>query len=236
MVNLLPTDPHHAFIFTGKKGNGESVFSHPTTSMLNAAAHRWVRSLKLLPSLVDTDVGLQCITLNRAIVIFWGKKHENTNRNSTLLNKKNPRFMNMLYVNAHAEEMPLTRAAHGTSKPSPPLGWCTADEPLSTVTGWHGWWQQPRSAASLLQQGKVSARMEAERCRRARLSVATEAAAEVSLMRGDNVVLTLQRCAAWPHGKHGQVGCGRAVLGTRPQASAAIIQLTVPAFHFKVKA
>lgn len=45
-----------------------------------------------------------------------------------------------------AEEMPLTRAAHGTSQPSPPLGWCTVDEALSTLAGWHGWWQQPRSA------------------------------------------------------------------------------------------
>lgn len=39
----------------------------------------------------------------------------------------------------------LTRAAHGTSQASPPLGWCTVNKPLSTLTG-HGWWQQPRSA------------------------------------------------------------------------------------------
>lgn len=67
------------------------------------------------------------------------------------------------------------------------------------------------ASASVLQEGKVSVRKEGKRCRRARLSVAAEAAAEVSLLRADNVLLTLQRCAAWPHGKHGQVGCGRTV-------------------------
>lgn len=103
------------------------------------------------------------------------------------------------------EQMPLTRAAHGTSQPSPPLGWCTVDEPLSTLNGWHGWWQKAAQAAlgdaasaSVRQEGMVSVRKEGKWCRRARLSVTAEAAAEVALLRGDNVLLTLQRCAAPP--------------------------------------
>lgn len=38
-------------------------------------------------------------------------------------------------IAAVAKEMLLTRAAHGTSQPSPPRGWCTVDEPLSTLNG-----------------------------------------------------------------------------------------------------
>lgn len=67
----------------------------------------------------------------------------------------------------------------------------------------------PRVRLSLL-RGIVSVRMGGKRCGRARLSVRAEAAAEVSLWE-NNVLFTLQRCAAWPHGKHGQVGCGRTV-------------------------
>lgn len=141
---------------------------------------------------------------------------------------------------AVAEQMPLTRAAHGTSQPSPPLGWCTVDEPLSTLNGWHRWWQKVAQAAlgdapsaSVRQEGMVSVRKEGKGCRRARLSVAAEAAAEVPLLRGDNVLLPLtaelRRLVArqtqagwvWAHG-----------VGT----AIAMKQYMVPVCHSKVKA
>lgn len=43
--------------------------------MLNAAAHHWVRTPTLLPSLADTDVGPRRITFYREKVI-WGAKSE----------------------------------------------------------------------------------------------------------------------------------------------------------------
>lgn len=59
-----------------------------------------------------------------------------------------------------------------------------------------------------------------------------EAAAEVSLLRGDNVLLTLQRCAAWLHGKT-QAGW---VLAHGERTETTVKQPTLPVCSFKVKA
>lgn len=82
-----PKDPNVCLFLLRKKCKNAS--SQQTSSTLNAAAHHWVRTPMLLPSLADTDVGPRRITFYREKVIWGGKIRGESAQNKR---KRSPRY------------------------------------------------------------------------------------------------------------------------------------------------
>lgn len=105
----------------------------------------------------------------------------------------------------------LTRAAHGARQIYSPVRWCTVNKSLSTLTV-HGWCQQPQSA-----QASVAASRMNDREMFTRASAAESPAVpgcwrrtdlRKQLHREDNVLHTLQNCAASPYTRRCRLGVG----------------------------
>ncbi len=104
----------------------------------------------------------------------------------------------------------LTSAAHGASQTSSPVRWCTVNKTLSTLTV-HGWCQQPQSARASV----PDSRMNAGKCfpgSVAESPVVPDCWGRRELPTQphweDNVLHTLQGCAASPHSRQCRLGVG----------------------------